>query len=72
MNDKFLKIYNVVKIKNARSYISDCDFYVLSSEELDEFSNAIVNKCCNIVQDSVDQREPASTYVDKIKNYFKN
>ncbi len=29
-----------------------------------------VRECANIVADAVDRREPASTYVDKIKQHF--
>jgi len=30
----------------------------------------IVAECIGIVSDAVDHREPASTYVDKIKEHF--
>ena len=34
------------------------------------FAQLIVRECAAIVADAVDQREPASTYVDKIKQHF--
>lgn len=34
------------------------------------FAELIVQECAGIVADSVDHREPASTYVDKIKRHF--
>jgi hypothetical protein len=35
-----------------------------------KFAELIVKECAAIVADAVDQREPASTYVDKIKLHF--
>ena len=35
-----------------------------------KFAELIVRECCNVVEDAVSKREPASTYVDKIKKYF--
>ena len=34
---------------------------------LEKFAELIVRECISIVADAVDRREPASTYVDKIK-----
>jgi len=34
------------------------------------FAELIVAECIGIVSDAVDHREPASTYVDKIKEHF--
>ena len=34
------------------------------------FAELIVRECAGIVADAVDHREPASTYVDKIKQHF--
>ena len=41
-------------------------------EQFDEekFAELIVRECIDIVANSVDHREPASTYVDKIKQHF--
>ena len=37
---------------------------------LDKFAELIVRECAGVVQNAVDHREPASTYVDKIKQHF--
>ena len=34
------------------------------------FSESVVKECMSIVADAVDHREPASTYVDKIRKHF--
>ena len=38
--------------------------------KLEKFAQLIVRECIGIVSDAVDHREPASTYVDKIKQHF--
>ena len=38
--------------------------------KLEKFAELIVRECINIVNDAVDHREPASTYVGKIKEHF--
>lgn len=38
--------------------------------DLEKFAELIVRECAGIVADAVDHREPASTYVDKIKQHF--
>ena len=35
-----------------------------------KFAELIVKECAGIVADAVDHREPASTYVNKIKQHF--
>ena len=37
---------------------------------IEKFSELIVRECADIVADAVDHREPASTYVEKIKQHF--
>ena len=37
---------------------------------LNHFAELIVRECANVVSDAVDHREPASTYVGKIKRHF--
>jgi hypothetical protein len=37
---------------------------------MEKFVELIVRECADIVADAVDHREPASTYVDKIKQHF--
>ena len=36
----------------------------------EKFAELIVEECANIVADAVNHREPAITYVDKIKQHF--
>ena len=36
----------------------------------EKFAELIVRECASIVEDAVNHREPASTYVDKIKQHF--
>jgi ElaB/YqjD/DUF883 family membrane-anchored ribosome-binding protein len=36
----------------------------------EKFAELIVGECVDIVADTVDHREPASTYVNKIKQHF--
>ena len=42
----------------------------ITYDELEKFAELIVWECSDIVADAVDHREPASTYVDKIKQHF--
>jgi hypothetical protein len=42
----------------------------LGGNNLEKFAELIVRECADIVADAVDHREPASTYVDKIKQHF--
>ena len=37
---------------------------------LEKFAELIVRECAKVVADAVDHREPASTYVGKIKQHF--
>jgi len=39
-------------------------------ETMHRFAELIVRECVDIVADAVDHREPASTYVNKIKQNF--
>ena len=36
----------------------------------EKFAELIIKECAGIVADAVDHREPASTYVGKIKEHF--
>ena len=38
--------------------------------EIKKFAELIVRECIDIVADAVDHREPASTYVGKIREHF--
>ena len=39
-------------------------------DDPEKFALLIVKECASIVEDAVTHREPASTYVDKILEYF--
>ncbi len=39
-------------------------------EMMEKFAELIVKECARVVEDAVDHREPASTYVAKIKQHF--
>jgi len=43
------------------------DWYPIQNSKLAEL---IVQECVNIIAQAVEQREPASTYVDKLKQNF--
>jgi hypothetical protein len=38
--------------------------------DVEKLVNLLIRECAAIVTDAVDQREPASTYADKIKQHF--
>jgi hypothetical protein len=42
----------------------------LSEQEVEKFAELLVKECIGIVADAVDHREPARTYVGKIKQHF--
>jgi hypothetical protein len=39
-------------------------------DDPEKFAELIIQECVAIVADAVDRREPASTYVGKIKDHF--
>jgi hypothetical protein len=46
------------------------DWSARYDREFEKFAELLVQKCTEIINDAVDQREPASTYANKIKEYF--
>jgi hypothetical protein len=50
----------------------ECGYGCGRTQEFDQekFAELIVRECAGIVADAVDHREPASTYIDKIKQHF--
>lgn len=61
----------------AREYVADCKRYgyYMEHNEYDlrfevKFAELIVLESCGVVSNAVDMREPASTYVEKIKEHF--
>ncbi len=43
---------------------------IFNSIAMATFAELIVKECARVVEDAVDHREPASTYVNKIKQHF--
>jgi len=56
-------------IKAARED-SDPDNWDTQEQFIERFAELIVQQCVSVVNDAVDHREPASTYVDKIQQHF--
>ena len=44
--------------------------HLFGSDDIEKFAELIVRECIGIVDDAVLHREPASTYVGKIKQHF--
>lgn len=42
----------------------------ITSPEVEKFMEIIVEECIEVIEEAVNQREPASTYTTKIKNHF--
>lgn len=69
MNERILELMSRTldeKFSHTWSTLNHRDLTVFS-EHLGEL---IVKECIYVVADAVDHREPASTYVDKIKQHF--
>jgi hypothetical protein len=56
--------------KQADEYLLDKVQEENRSSWAQVFAELIVRECAEVVTDAVDQREPASTYADKIKQHF--
>ena len=74
MNERIKKIGKTAgfafiedSVYGQRWYSGKCG---MDAEEFEKFAEAIVRECVSIVSDAVDHREPASTYVNKIKQHF--
>ena len=53
----------------ARAYKAFTESRVTSTEA-QKFMEIIVEECIEVIEEAVNQREPASTYTTKIKNHF--
>lgn len=62
MNERMLDLAKQAGIKFSSET-------ALSPHEM-KFAELIIQECAGIVKDAVDRREPASTYVDKIREHF--
>ena len=54
-------------VYGQRWYSGKCG---MDAEEFEKFAELIVHECVDIVDNAVTHREPASTYVNKIKQHF--
>ena len=64
MNERIAKLYDQALVLESNGD------YVAGELDPVKFAELIVRECAGIVTDAVDHREPASTYVDKIKQHF--
>ena len=75
MNERIKELLEHVRVNEQIERLakeSGCTIDKLGFGEgnLEKFAELIVRECATIVADAVDHREPASTYVDKIKQHF--
>jgi hypothetical protein len=68
MNERFLNICINAGI-NTWPFI-EAESINIKKTDLKKFAELMILECCGIVADAVDHREPASTYVVKIKQHF--
>ena len=64
MNERIKELATEVGI--SVEYLTNTKQWTL----IEALAKLIVRECSNIVADAVDHREPASTYVGKIKRHF--
>jgi hypothetical protein len=75
---KFDRAYKTMLVKDKEDRIeqlaAQANFNVYHSDIWRgtgrKFAELIIADCVTVISDAVDHREPASTYVDKIKNHF--
>lgn len=66
---KFARQVGFGSDENGEIYTSALEHLPIT-EDLDAFAELIVRECVGVVDDAVNYREPASTYVGKIKQHF--
>ena len=64
MNERIRELATEVGI--SVEYLTNTKQWIL----IEALAELIVRECANIVADAVDHREPASTYVGKVKQHF--
>jgi hypothetical protein len=69
MNERIRELYEQTRL-HAKTVNADLDPQGWMDEYHKKFAELIVAECASIVEDAVDHREPASTYVDKINQHF--
>ena len=70
MNDRIKQLS-----KRSSEYVEDAIELGYSDEEVNDirdamFAEFLIKECINLINLAVTQREPASTYVSKIKEHF--
>lgn len=73
MNERIKEIaeqsgVTVLTTHGMENVVDGC--YIIGPAHLQKFAELIVQECTSVVKDAVDHREPASTYVGKIKEHF--
>ena len=72
MNERILELAKNDLIRDEYTEFGwqECHYYRFDPDELQKFAELIVKECAGIVEDAVTHREPASTYVGKIREHF--
>jgi hypothetical protein len=72
MNERIEKLFDqaLEEFKAENKYATIVVPDPLQRDFVGKFAELIVRECADIVADAVDYREPASTYVGKIKQHF--
>jgi len=56
--------------ERIKLFEKQCWDYQSNCLDVEKFAELIVLECAAIISDAVGHREPASTYVDRIKQHF--
>ena len=70
MNPQIEKLAEQAGFEEKDGHISIQGVYMFNTTRMEKFAELIVRECTDVVGTAVDQREPASTYVGKIKQHF--
>jgi ribulose bisphosphate carboxylase small subunit len=57
-------------VEQAGFTVEDGHIQSLSNKQIKKLIELIVRECMDIIDEAVDQREPASTYTTKIEQHF--
>jgi hypothetical protein len=66
MNERIKELYDTALVAAGK----EKQFETTHLHVAEKFAELIVQECAGMVADAVDHREPASTYVGKIKQHF--
>ena len=70
MNKRILELAEQAGALEVKTVLNTPPAVSLNGDEIEKFAELIVRECAGMVADAVDHREPASTYVGKIKQHF--